>query len=384
MRRTLSFTLLFLTIAQGVLAKPKTVREELPEAVRRSWDTAGELYGVGDFAGARAEYRRVYEATKNPRVLYNIAVCEKDLKHYKAAVDTLKRALEKKTELPREDVQRIEEAIAAIEPFITKVEVTANEPGASLFIDDVEIGTTPFAGPIEVDAGSHTVRLTKPGFIDDVQKTTFTTAGMNKLNLRITPAVRRAHVTIRVVGAPSSTIWIDGRERGPAPFDGELEEGEHDIEARADQFVPTKQHVTIVYKTDASFVLALARARHEGVLRVVAKPENATIEIDGKIVGRGEWEGPLASKGGHQLVVRKDGYYTYSSEVVLDDDQRRVVPVTLNAEKTWIFWAIGGSVILAGGIVAGYFAFRAPDRPVVPGTLDAGGAGYGLANFHFH
>ena len=65
------------------------------------------------------------------------------------------------------------------------------------------------------------------------------------------------------------------------------------------------------------------------------------IEIDGHSVGRTEWEGPLPSKTGHSLVVKKDGYYTYSSEIVVGDDQKRSVPVTLNAEKNWVFWVIG-------------------------------------------
>jgi hypothetical protein len=380
------FTALMLAAAP-VVAQPKphakTIREELDASAKRSWDTAVELYGISDFEGARAEFQRIYDATKNTRVLYNVAVCEKDLKRYKAAADTLHRALEKKKDLPKDDVTAMETALKTIEPFITKVEIVANEAGATIYVDDVLLGTTPFAEHPSVDAGSHVVKIVKAGFLDESRKVTFTTAGANKLTFDLQPTVQRTFVTINIVGAPNASVYIDDKEAGPAPFSGEVEAGRHVIEGRATEFVPTKQSVTLVYKQPATFVLSLAPMRHEGVLRVVAKPEGATIEIDGHLMGRSEWEGPLASKTGHALVVKKDGYYVYSSEVTLADDQKRSLPITLNPEKNWVFWVIGASAVVAGGTVAAYFALRPSDQKPVPGTLQAGGSGVGTAHFPF-
>lgn len=362
--------------------RPKTVREELDAQTKRSWDTAVELYGVRDFEGARAEFARIYETTKNPRVLYNVAICEKDLSRYRAAAQTLRGALERRADLPKDDAAAMEAALHAIEPFITKVEVVANEPGATLYVDDVPIGTTPLTEPPAVDAGSHTVRLSKPGFADDVRKVTFTTAGANKLVFELAPLVERTHVTVAVAGAAAATVFLDGKDVGLAPFAGDVEAGRHVIEARAEDYVTTKQTVTLAYKQPAAFVLALAPQRHEGTLRVDAKPADASIEIDGKAVGHGAWEGPLASRVGHQLVVRRDGYFSQATEIVLADEQARSVPVTLNPEKTWVFWVIGAAAVVAGGTAAAYFALRAPDRQPIPGTLQAGSAGFGTAHFH--
>ncbi len=386
MRRALSFFLV-LAMASPAFAqpkpRPKSVREELDTSAKRSWDTAVELYGISDFEGARAEFQRIYDSSKNPRILYNVAVCEKDLKRYKAASDTLHRALERRKALPKDDIAAMETAQKTIEPFITQVEIVANEPGATVYVDDIAIGTTPFAGPQSVDAGSHTVKITKPDFVMESRKVTFTTAGANKLTFELQPTVQRTNVTINVVGAPNASVWIDEREAGLAPFSGDVEVGRHTIEARSHEFVPTKQTVTLVYKQAATFVLSLAPERHEGVLRIVAKPDGAVIEIDGHTVGRTEWEGPLTSKTGHSLVVKKDGYYTHSVEIVVGDDQKRSLPVTLNAEKNWVFWVIGASAVLAGGAVAAYFALRPADQKPLPGTLQAGGAGVGTACFPF-
>lgn len=384
--RRIARTLLALVLlsAPALAQPPKPVRDELPADERRVWDKARQLYSIGDFEAARAEYQRVYDATKNPRVLYNVAICEKDLKHFRASSEVIHKALASKDKLPAEDVADLEAALKAIEPFITKVEIVANEPGATLLVDGVELGTTPFTGPVTVDAGSHTVKLIKPGFTDVVkEKVTFATERTNRLELEMQPLERRTRITVNVVGAPRASVLIDGIDMGPAPFAGEVKVGPHTIEARAEDYASTKQPIEVVWKEPMSLMLALSPKRHEGVLKVVASPEGTTIEIDGRVVGHGMWEGPLSSGTGHQLAVKKDGYYTYATEIVVQDDQRRSVPVTLNPEKTWIWWVLGASAVVAGGIVAGYFAIKPPDHDPVPGTLDAGGRGFGIARYRF-
>ena len=385
MRPTARILLFALLLAAPALAQPpKPVRDELPEESRRVWDKARQLYSIGDFEAARAEYQRVYDATKNPRVLYNIAICDKDLKRFRAASEVLHRALDAKDKLAREDIADVEAAIKAIEPFITKLEVVANEPGATLLVDGVELGTTPFTGPVTVDAGSHTIKLIKPGFADVVrEKVTFATERMNRIELEMSPLEKRTRITVNVVGAPRASVLIDGQDMGPAPFSREVKVGPHTIEARAEDFASTRQPIEVVYKEPMSLMLSLSPKRHEGMLKVIASPSGAAIELDGKVVGHSTWEGTVSSGTGHQLAIKKDGYYTYATEIVVQDDQRRSVPITLNPEKTWIWWVLGASAVVAGGIVAGYFAIKPPDREPVPGSLDAGGRGFGIARYRF-
>ena len=100
---------------------------------------------------------------------------------------------------------------------------------------------------------------------------------------------------------------------------------------------------------------------------------NLIIEIDGKVVGSGAWEGVLRA-GGHQLVIRKDGYETYRTDVALDKDQVRTVQVKLEQDRgsTWIWWTLGTVAVVAGGGVASYFVFRPSETAPVTGTLQPG------------
>jgi hypothetical protein len=181
-------------------------------------------------------------------------------------------------------------------------------------------------------------------------------------------------VSIAVTGAPVATIVIDGVDMGQSPFKGELAAGRHTFEARALGYVTARQTTDVVFKTPLDLTLELALERHEGKVRIEVTPAAATIEVDGKVLGAGTWEGALPA-GGHQLIVKKSGYQTYSTEITLTDDQQRNVRATLIEEKggnSWIAWTIGTVLVVGGGAVASYFLFKPTDEKPVVGTLDPG------------
>ena len=354
--------------------KPKTVREELPDAARKDWDAARDLLDTSDFAGALVEYQRAYEQSKNPRVLYNVAICEKNLRHYARAEATFKQELtDGAGRISPQEEADVKAAILALEPFVSTLEVTANEPGATLLIDGEEMGKTPFDKPVPIDVGPHELRLHKDGFVDGVQQVTIAGGAPAKAAFSIEPAVKKATVSVAVTGAPGASVVIDGIDMGQAPFKGEVVAGRHTFEARAPGFVPARQTTDVVYKEPLNIALDLAVERHEGHLRIESTPAEATIEIDGRVVGSGTWEGPLAA-GGHQLIVKRSGFQTYTSEISVSDDQSRDVSATLVKEKgsNWVAWTIGTVLVVAGGGVAGYFLFQPNNQSPVVGDLSPG------------
>jgi len=360
--------------------KPKTVREELPDAARKDWDAARDLLDANDFSGALVEYMRAYEESKNPRVLYNVAVCEKNLRHYARAELRFKQELAEGTgRISAQDESDLKGAIAALEPFVSTVEITSNETGATLLIDGDDAGKTPFDKPVPIDVGPHELRLHKDGFVDAVQTVTIAGGSPAKAALNIEPAVKKAAVTVAVSGAPGANVVIDGIDMGQAPFKGDLVAGRHTFEARATGFVTARQTTDVVYKEPLNIALDLSAERHEGRVRIEAMPATAAIEVDGKVVGSGVWEGPLPS-GGHQLIVKKPGYQPYTVEMTISDDQSREVKATLLEEKgsNWLAWTIGSALVLGGGTVAGYFLFTPSDQSPISGTLKSSSAPTGI------
>ena len=354
--------------------KPKTVREELPDAARKDWDAARDLLDTSDFAGALVEYQRAYDLSKNPRVLYNVAVCQKNLRHYARAEATFKQELtDGAGKISPQEEADVKAAIQALDPFVSTVEISSNETGATLLIDGEAVGQTPFDKPVPIDVGPHELRLHKDGFVDAVQTMTIAGGTPAKATLSIDPAVKKATVNVTVTGAPGASVVIDGIDMGQAPFKGDVVAGRHTFEARAPGYVTARQTTDVVYKEPLNIALDLSAERHVGRIRIQTTPADAAIEVDGKIVGSGTWEGPLPS-GGHQLVVKKPGYQAYTSEVTISDDQSRELKATLIEEKgsNWIAWTIGTVLVVAGGGVAGYFLFTPQDQSPVVGSLQPG------------
>jgi hypothetical protein len=376
--RSVPLALAAILAVQPALAAPPAapatvdVRAQLPDAARKAWDAAKQLAGASDFRGALVEFQRAYDLSHNPRVLFNVGVTEKLLTHYARAVDAWdKEQSEGAGQLSPAELQELKNAISIVQQFVTTIDVTANEADATLTIDDYPVGKTPFASPVRIDVGKHVVKLTKEGFVDAVEPVDVATGVKTPVTLKLEPVNKTALVSVAVGGTPAATVFVDGRDMGPAPFKGELSADRHTIEARAPGFVTVGQTVDVVYKQPMSLVLTLSQERHEGRLKVTA-PEGAAISVDEKVVGTTTWDGVVSTTGGHQLVVTKPGYQTYSTEVFVADDQVRDLNVPLNSEvKTnWVAWGVGTLLVVTGGIVAGYFVLKPTEPSPTPGTLN--------------
>lgn len=349
------------------------IREELPESLRASWDSAGELFDDANFEAALVEYQRIYEETKNPRVLYNVGVCYKERKYYARAVSAWERQLAAKDKLPKFEVERAESALETVRPFVTTLELTSNQADATVFIKDLQVGKTPFEAPIPIDAGPNKIVLEKPGFAR-VERTVDVAKGKPvKLTLNMVPAEKTAPAKIVIAGAPDAVIFIDGIEMGPAPFSGEVPTGRHTFEARKKGWSTARQTSQVIFAQPIKLTLTLTRDLQEGKVRIRTGYADATIKIDGEVKGVGTWEG-LLSAGGHQLEVTKDGYKTLTQEVALVADQERVLDLSLEQDNSnaWIYWTVTGVLVTAGVATTAYFVFRPSEESQVTGTFEPG------------
>jgi hypothetical protein len=90
------------------------------------------------------------------------------------------------------------------------------------------------------------------------------------------------------------------------------------------------------------------------------------------MVGKGRWEGTLPS-GGHTLRVTAPGMAAHQSEVLVQDNKRRDILVTLNplpssGGSTWIWIAGGAGLVVAAGVTAALL-FQPTPAPIPQGTL---------------
>ena len=111
---------------------------------------------------------------------------------------------------------------------------------------------------------------------------------------------------------------------------------------------------------------ALAPAAQASHLTITSDP-NATISVDGQIVGKGRFDGPEAA-GAHDVSVVETGMQPHEATIDLRDGETRTLDVMLEAAHhapVWP-WILGGAALAAGAAVGGYFLFRPQDQTGPP------------------
>jgi tetratricopeptide (TPR) repeat protein len=159
----------------GTKGAPASSRASLADSLSGSakddYEAGKLLFSDGDYAGAALKFERAHAASKDPRLLWNQAAAEKNLRRYARAEALLRRYLDEGGELSSE-AERAEAAalIDAIQDFIAEVRLQVSEPGAEVFVDDVSVGASPLPAPLRLDMGKRQIRVKKPGFRDAVQE----------------------------------------------------------------------------------------------------------------------------------------------------------------------------------------------------------------------
>jgi hypothetical protein len=281
--------------AAAPAAAPPPLADSLTGMAKAEYAAARILYDDGDFAGALEKLRSAYQLSKDPRLLWNMAACHKNLRHYAEVVRLVERYLAEGqayvTDSDRSDATSL---LDTVKGFISRVEVTSNEPTATVYVDEASAGITPLSGPLAVDMGTHEFRVSKPGFVDF-----------------------------------KASVELPGGQP---------------------------------YRIKADLVLE----RHEGKLRIVAEPKDV-LQVDGKAVGTGLWEGTLPS-GTHSVFVTGTGKIAHTTEVVISDDivsslhislEDRPLQIDKSGVPAWV-WIAGGALIAGGGIGT-YFLLKPHD-----------------------
>jgi hypothetical protein len=275
----------------------RPLRESLNGQAKSAYDSATLLVVNHDFAGALAKFKEAYVASNEPRLLYDMAVCEKNLRHYASMQSLLQRYVrEGGWQLSAEDRTTVEAALAAIQSLVATLKITISVDGASVLIDGETVGISPLSDPLAVDLGRHTLTVRKAGF-ETIE--------------RVTDAVGGGEAAISITLTPRTPV----------------------------------SHLTVATDTDAS------------------------IRIDGQIAGAGRYDGQL-SPGTHQVAVTESGKLPYRAEVDLRDGETRTVQVTLESARggTLWPWIVGGTALVAGAAVGGYFLFKTHDEQGSPPT----------------
>jgi tetratricopeptide (TPR) repeat protein len=124
-----------------------------------------ELAAQDNWDAALVEFLASRELFPTRVALSNIPISLRHLKRYAEAIDAYAELDQKfGSALTPEDRKRMETAVAELRTFVGELEVTSDQPGSTVVIDGQQRGTTPLPAPLMVNAGTHSVRVSREGF----------------------------------------------------------------------------------------------------------------------------------------------------------------------------------------------------------------------------
>lgn len=244
----------------GERASSTPLSESLTGPAKEHYENARLLFDNGDYAGALLKFRQAYESSRDARLLWNIAACEKKQRHYAKMSLLIEQYLREGGPLISEiERSNAESVLDTLQPFVGQIELRVNEPGAAVTIDDEAVGATPLL-PLRVDMGRHKIRVSKPGF-DDWSVLQDVTGGTS-LALNAELKVTRHTGVLRVIVDGGHDVFIDGARVGVGNWSGELPSGTHRLNVRGKGMLP--------YDTDV-----VVADKQTDTLRVSLRPEIA-------------------------------------------------------------------------------------------------------------
>ena len=124
--------------------------------------------------------------------------------------------------------------------------------GATLFVGGQKAGTTPFSSGIV--PGEYVLALELPGYKRYETKVTALEGATLERLYKLERSVATLSVTTK---PPGALVLVDGREAGPAPYEGEVAPGPHEVTAKATGFLDAHAKVDAVAGKSMPVTLAL-------------------------------------------------------------------------------------------------------------------------------
>lgn len=244
-RSKLALGLVIALAAPPLLAQPKTatksaapvaapspatptLSDSLSGSAKLEYDAAKILYDDGDYQGAYTKLKSAYDAAKDPRLLWNMAACEKNQRHYAAVAKLVERYLaEGGTLLSAADRQDATELVNTVKGFVTDLTLQVDQPGARVFIDEQAVGTSPLPGPLQVDMGARKIRIAKDGFREFALTAELAGGQPSLVSATLTPELHEGR--LRVVAGPGDVIQVDRKISKVGLWEGVLSSGAHSV-----------------------------------------------------------------------------------------------------------------------------------------------------------
>lgn len=151
---------LLLALAPQVVALPARAQADndpVTAQARARFKEGVDFYDKGQYENARLAFLQAYALKKHPAVLLNLAQSSAKANHPLEASKYFQQFLREATNVSPQQKQDAESGLAEVRQKLGRIEIVA-PAGSDISLDDQKIGSAPFAEPVDVDPGPHTLK----------------------------------------------------------------------------------------------------------------------------------------------------------------------------------------------------------------------------------
>jgi hypothetical protein len=143
--------------------KPRPLAETLTGPALDAYKLGKVLLDARDGVTAHGKFREAYDRSREPRLLWNMAVASKEARRYSQAIDEIDRFLAEGQQKFPELAAQATSARAVMESLVAPVRINVVPADAAVFIDGEAVKLTADAA-LRLDIGKHELRAERSGY----------------------------------------------------------------------------------------------------------------------------------------------------------------------------------------------------------------------------
>ncbi len=202
-------------LAAGLLCVPclaaaqTAVGSEIAAKSRLHFERGVQSYNDGSLNSALAEFKRAYELTRDYRLLYNVAQVQAERHDCVRAIETFADYLRQGGgAISKERRAEVDEETARLRQRVGEFWVSANVPGAEVWVGDHLAAKLPLRSPVLLNAGQAVIRIAHAGHKSLHREIEI--AGGDRVRLEVHLEVESSGVSASVSEPSRDNTWLWG------------------------------------------------------------------------------------------------------------------------------------------------------------------------------
>ena len=222
-----------------------------------------------------------------------------------------------------------------LKPAFGSISVKSSIAGAKIVLDGKQTGKQTPTTLTEIPSGTHTITLQMDKYAPKQQEVIV--EDEQTANVSMALDARFARITINTLDG--ADIYSNGKLLGKGRISEDMMEGYYDIEVRLDHHQSVTKQIQVV--AGQSQDITLNPIPKYGSLDIISEPHNATITIDGKVVGKSPLTINEILEGEHTIQLSLEKYKSETKKIVVTNKQSEPLQFYLHIDTPLYYYDLG-------------------------------------------